>query len=704
VRRPHGMSGWSSRVRRDAFGVPHLRAPDVLRLARLQGRVTAQDRAWQIELDRRRSTGESAAWLGESGLSWDVLARRMRLDDTARRCHEALDEEHRGWVTAYAEGVNEVLPEAARASHEMRLLGVQPAEWQPWSPIGVLLVQHAVFGGWATKLWRERVAERLGTEALSWFGMEGALVASGSNAWAVGGASTESGRPLLAADPHRLLEAPGVYQQVGLSCPEFEAVGLAFPGVPGIPHFGQTERVAWVVTNALADDRDLYREKLRRRGGEWQALGPAGWEVVEHHCEEVDVRGEPLVTVDVRETRRGPVVLDDDLGALSLRTPVRVLGRCGLDSSLPLLRARTADEAAAALSRWVEPVNRLLVADTEGAVREVHAGRVPDRDLRAATVPLPAWHPEHRWRGWCDLGVRTPNTPVVVHANQRLEAPVLTTDHAPSHRADRISALLADDGCETVEQAATRQRDMHAPGALRLVRLLENAEPPDALEDRLRRRLLDWDGGMRADSTTAALFARWRHRLVDELLATPALAPLADLHLDVPDVLAPWVSTRARIGLALEHLLLAEPSPVEAPSTIALSALGRVAGEIAADPSVEKRTWGETHRLLPLHALAPTDDAVLAAVLGRLAIGVAGDSDTVLATGSTPGVSDLCVRVPAARVVWDLADRGRSCWVVPLGAHGDPTSRHYLDQLPIWLDGSLVPALHDPTPEPRENR
>lgn len=40
-------------VRRDSLGIPFLRAPDVLSLAQLQGQVTALDRAWQIELDRR---------------------------------------------------------------------------------------------------------------------------------------------------------------------------------------------------------------------------------------------------------------------------------------------------------------------------------------------------------------------------------------------------------------------------------------------------------------------------------------------------------------------------------------------------------------------------------------------------------------------------------------------------------------------------
>ena len=89
-----------------------------------------------------------------------------------------------------------------------------------------------------------------------------AEVTGGSNSWALAGAHTRSGRPLVAGDPHRLVEVPNVYYQCHLACPAFDAVGLAFVGVPGFPHFGHTARVAWCVTNANGDYQDLYVERL----------------------------------------------------------------------------------------------------------------------------------------------------------------------------------------------------------------------------------------------------------------------------------------------------------------------------------------------------------------------------------------------------------------------------------------------------------
>ncbi|MZD59492.1 penicillin acylase family protein, partial [Streptomyces sp. SID5606] len=102
----------SAETYRDAWGIPHLRADSVQELARAQGRVTARDRAWQLEVERHRAVGTSASFLGPGALSWDRLARRARLADTARRCQAALEEkdpETAAWIRAYVDGVNEGL-------------------------------------------------------------------------------------------------------------------------------------------------------------------------------------------------------------------------------------------------------------------------------------------------------------------------------------------------------------------------------------------------------------------------------------------------------------------------------------------------------------------------------------------------------------------------------------------------------------------
>ncbi|MER6030444.1 penicillin acylase family protein [Streptomyces sp. NPDC001851] len=309
---------------RDAWGIPHLRASSARELAWAQGRVTARDRAWQLEVERHRSQGTSASFLGAGALSWDVLVRRARLDDTARRCFAALerrDPETADWVRAYVDGVNGGLSEGARRAPEFTRTGLVPGRWRPWTPLGVWLATHLLFAGFPAKLWREQAIRHLGPDAVGLFATDGPGTA-GSNGWLVTGARTASGHALIAGDPHRFIEDPGVYQQIHLSCPEFDVIGLAVPGVPGIAHFGHTGTVAWAITNAMADYQDLYRERLRRTGAGVQSLGPDGhWHRAARHTETVEIAGEAPIEIEVIETDRGPVIVGGPEGLEAGLTP-----------------------------------------------------------------------------------------------------------------------------------------------------------------------------------------------------------------------------------------------------------------------------------------------------------------------------------------------------------------------------------------------
>ena len=638
------------RVRRDDWGIPHLWAQDPDRLAFLQGRVTATDRGGQVEVERLRSEGRLAAVLGPAELPWDRFARRARLDHTARRCFARLLPETKRWVEAYVDGVNAGL----RAAPPPGLAA--PGRWRPWTPLGVFLVQHALFGTFPHKLWRADLAAALGDTVLFAVADPGG---SGSNAWVVAGPP-----PVIAGDPHRLLELPGVYQQIGLACPEFDVIGLAFPGVPGVPHFGHTRGVAWGITNAMADYQDVYREQVRRDRIGVSVRSADGWQPAQAHVEQVTVRGAAPELVEVMETPRGLVVdVDRRTGeALSLRTPSRVAAALGFDALLPLLRARDTGDVVTALRSWVEPVNSVLVADTTGDVRELVAGLVPVRDERSRRVPVPAWESRYDWRpGWAEL-FEAPVDGLAVHANDRRPGvAALGTEFAPPHRARRIRELAA---------AGAPAAAVHTDTQGVVLRDLLAAADVGGAAAELRDRLVAWEGRMDASSVDAGGYAAWRGAFVRGLRDHPVLRPLrAPSAYD--EVFAPWTDPLGRIGVALESVVAGLGATACAPAVAAALV------EAAALPPL---TWGERHALVPIQALpgpAPT------AALG-------GDTDCVLATSSVPGVSDLCWRGPVARYVWDLGDRAASRWIVPFGASGRPDDPHYADQLPLWAAGDLV--------------
>ncbi|MGW5290230.1 GNAT family N-acetyltransferase [Streptomyces bacillaris] len=739
-------------VFRDDRGIPHLRAGSALALARAQGHNAAVDRAWQLETERHRLLGTTAAYLGAEAVDWDRFARRARLADTARRCYERLAPGTAAWVRAYVDGVNAGLPEGASRAPEFTATGLAPGRWEPWTPLGVWLSTHILFAGFPAKLWREEVARRLGDDRATLFATDGPGT-SGSNGWLLTGARTATGAPVVAGDPHRFIEDPGVYQQLRLACPEFDVVGLAVPGVPGIAHFGHAGGVAWAITNAMADYQDLYREQLRRTpDGGVEALGPDGWYRAHAHTETIEVAGGEPEPVEVVETDRGPVIIGevpdapevrdvpdapgvrsargggpdadggpdapdlpdaadvpdapdvrDDAPLISLRYPPRVTGDLGFGVLPALLKARTVEDLDTALDGWVEPVNVVLAADTTGATLHRVAGHVPVRPYENRLRVVPAHDPAYAWREGAEPTPRTEvdaATGTAVMANERGLAAPLGIEFAPPHRAARIRELLAAPpgaGAREVTgppwsaaDMAVVHTDTRLASSRQLLSLLAWAPDLDPAAERLRDRLLRWDRHMDADSTDATLYSRLRADVVHRLAGHPALRP-------VTGEADPWRSSA--YPPLFRPWLAAVPRigyALETLLTVGLLpyeerlALVAASAEAVAAAHTEDgpAPWGEVHRVAPWQALP---DATPEEVWP----GLAGDHDCVLSTSSVPGVTDLFARGPAARYVWDLARREDSLWVVPFGASGVPGSPHHRDQTDLWANGRLAPVTTD---------
>jgi penicillin G amidase len=656
---------------RDAWGVPHLRAADPRPLAFAQGHNAAADRAWQLETLRRRATGTSAAIFGAEWLPWDRLARQTCIGEAARAAFDRLDRETADWVRAYVAGVNAALPDAAAAAPEFQ---GPPGVWEPWTPLAVWHAEHLLFGsGFPAKLWRERVIEHLGEDAVGRFAMDGPAP-TGSNGWIVDGSLTASGAPIVAGDPHRFLQLPGSYQQIRLACNEFDVVGLAMPGIPGIAHFGHTGSVAWGITNAMADTPDLFQERLRREGGPVEAFGPEGWEAVRTWTETIEVAGGDAASVEVIVTGRGSVIAADNGAALSLRSPLHAEPELGFAALPRLLRAQTVADIDAALDRWVLPVNVVMAADTAGGLLHRVAGRVPERDGANLVRPVPAWETQYAWNGWKRLASNNVDG-FAAMANDRGISGELGIEFCSPHRVERIKELLGARSDWAPADMAAIHMDTYLPTAASLLKLLPELELGEAAA-LLRERLLAWDRRMDAESAEAAAFAAFRAAFVRGLAALPVFAPLGKPS-GHPEVFAPWLVLEVRIGFALEHLLNGDMVTTAERDAALRGALE----EAAAQPPT---TWGEVHRLVPWRDIDPPEALV----------GMSGDADCVLSTSGAPGLTEDFARGPAARWVWDLADREQSRWIVPFGTSGAP-GPHYRDQFPLWRDGELIPVVTD---------
>ncbi len=739
----------SIEIYRDPQGIPHVRAASAHDAFFGQGWVHAQDRLFQMEYDRRRAYGRWAEWVGPAGVEGDRLLRRFRLESSARLDWEQASADARAMLEAFAAGVNAFIDSTKSWGVEFEVVGARPAPWEPWDSMAVFKVRHLDMGPWKAKLWRAKLLRHLGPDqaadltrqpephpllivppAAEYRGarLDGlaemerhvsamALVPGtpqGSNNWALGGSRTASGKPLVAGDPHRALDVPNVYYQNHLACPHWDAIGLSFPGVPGLPHFGHTARVAWCVTHGMADYQDLYIERFDASDpSRYEFRGE--WREADVRQERIEVRGDSPVEIETVATHHGPVVAGEPRHGHAIACAYTAIAGANatFDTFVPMLRAQSAHELEAAMRAWVEPVNNLVFADVDSHIGYRARGHVPLRSMANAWVPVPGWTGEHEWRGMIpfeDMPVlRDPDAGFVATANGPIAGAsyphYIGLDYAPSFRTRRVVARIEALEKATADDMAAIHADRVCIPARELIGLLGRlrvsaAAEPHRDDERWRAaltRLAAWDGVMDKDQVAPAIYTALRERLTRDLM-TPILGPLA------PEAFATvqggGVAHMVRIKAQLAEMISKDnrsllPAGAEWPAVLASALAGAVSDLRAAlGDDMDAWRWERLHRTRPVHPLV-AGFPNLAAMLNPPAVAVGGDGETVNAGGFVPGAGYHVALTSVARYVFDLADWESSGWVVPHGASGHPGSPHWADQLPTWADCRLLPMRYD---------
>jgi penicillin amidase len=731
----------SVQIYRDRLGIPHIQAHSVYDALFAQGFVHAQDRLWQMDYDRHRAYGRSAEYLGISVLRPDQFLRRLRLEASARADYEAVEPGTRAVLEAYAAGVNAFLQTTTRLPIEYHLLDTTPEPWQPWDACAVFKVRHVFTGGvWQVKLWRARLLRRLGPELTAKLyrsdssgepliippGMDyqgprlngldelqagEATVGlvpdlDGSNSWVIAGQRTATGHPLLAGDPHRALDTPNVYYQNHLACPAFDAVGLSFPGVPGLSHFGHNRALAWCVTTAMVDYQDLYIERFHPTNPQLYEF-KGQWRQAQRHHEVINVRGDRPVEIDVSVTHHGPIIIGDPAQgyALAFRYTATAEPNTCFNALLPMLCATGADEFEEALRPWVDPCNNILFADVRGQIGYRTRGRVPIRARANAWLPVPGWTGEHEWQGVIPFEsmprVRNPEAGFIVTANNRIVDETypyyLTLRYEPGFRARRLRDRLRPLTQASGSDMAAMHADRVSIPAQAFVGMLARVEPTDALLARAKSYLQEWDGTMALESVAATIYALFREQLT-RLVVEPLLESLArealggGLYGTLMPLSQLWEQLLIMMQADDRSLL---PSGEDWSSLLA-SALARTVAWLrqALGDEPQNWQWARLHRTAPRHPLCAVFPN-LSELLNPLAVPMGGDGDTVQAASINAGSGYTVGSSAVARFVFDVSDWQRSAWVVPLGASGHPGSRHYTDQAATWAAVQLYPMLYD---------
>jgi penicillin G amidase len=730
-------------ITRDRFAVPHIFAKKEVDAAFGLGFVHAQDRLWQLELNRRLGSGQLAELFGREALDEDRLFRTLQLRRIVAANLTALDYETQATLAAYARGVNAYLDSPGRRlPPEFTLFRVEPRRWQPTDSLLILKVMSWMLSGnWGSELARLRLARRLTDQQVEQLLGGGKLandtwrqwsqgldsVASslhdfvpfprdapiGSNNWAVDGSRSMSGKPLLANDPHLELTAPVMWYLAHLQAPGWSVIGATLPGIPAVI-VGRNERVAWAFTNTESDTEDLFIEQLDPNDPT-RYLTPWGAEHFKVTRETIAIKGEPEEVLTVRESRHGPILSDVKARAREAIPEDKVLALSWmgqrthdltLQFSMKAAHARSSRELHEAARDFHSPQQNIVYADVEGNIGFVAAGLVPIRhpenDLRGM-VPAPGWLEKYDWIGeipFEELPRGEPGATRLVTANQDVQPPgypyVLGSDWAPPFRAERIAALVDLTPKHSVASFQRIQLDVWSRTAAELSPFLLKAAAQAHTDEPLVARLGQWNHEMRAELAEPLIFAAWLRELTRLIYADELGDMFSWQWSDSPQFVSGVLADRDGMSRWCDDVRTAGSESCEALASraldLAFAYLKRHHGE-----DTSTWSWGRAHELraesLPLSQLP---------LLGRLfdvRFPGSGDNETVNVAGYSVAADEPFVSRygPGYRAIYDLGDLERSVFVTSTGQSGHFLSDYYRNLGMIWHAGRYIPMITDRT-------
>lgn len=660
-------------IARDALGVPHISAASEDDAFFAQGYVEAQDRLFQMDGLRRLAGGDLAEIAGPAALELDRDSRRLRMRRVAEMAYASLPAPDRAPLAAYARGVNDFIQTHLHALPvEFTLLGYNP---RPWSVVDTILIGLHMYRD-LTTTWKDEILKRdmlaAGDRAKVNFlfpPRSGGELQPGSNAWAVSGAHTASGKPLLCNDMHLDYSIPGIWYMIHLRAPGLDVAGVSLPGTPSVIA-GHNQRIAWGVTNLHFDVQDLYIENFDPRTGRYLYRGQ--WEQARREREIIPVKGAPAVEMSLWVTRHGPLYIDDAGQHLALRWAAAEPGV--FQFPFPEIdRAGNWQEFTRALSRFPGPAQNFVYADVDGNIGYHATGLLPIRKGYTGDVPVDGSSGENEWQGFIPFdqlpSFYNPPQGLIVTANQNPFPAdyryAVNGNFASHYRSRQIrNLLMARNGWRAVDMLAV-QKDVYSSFSQYLAQSIVGAY------DRHKAQHSEMAGAVE-------LLRGWNGQM-DKDAAAPMIAALAyeRLKLMVAQSASPSVGARYKYQMApaaVETLLRTRPAGWfndwdETLLRGLAEGLDDGRRQQGHDPS--RWTLGRYQPLL----LANPVGRHLPLVAGFFNIGpvpMSGSPTTVRQYTGSLG--------PSMRLDADLAEWDNSLLEGTTGQSGEVLSRHYKDQ------------------------
>jgi len=513
----------------------------------------------------------------------------------------------------------------------------------------------------------------------------GTEVAVGSNAWAISGAHSASGKPILAGDPHLDWSIPSPWYLIHLKAGDLDVTGASLPGIPAVI-LGHNRRVAWSVTNLEFDVQDLYRERIDAQTGRYQVNGQTRQAALERDW--IGVKGQKPLQSDTWLTAHGPVFLNDGGQNYSLRWAAAETANMEFPF-LALNRAGTWEEFNQALRRYSGPGQNFVYADVDGNIGYHAAGALPNRQGCRGDVPADGSTNSCEWSGaipYDDLPqVFNPESGIIVSANQNPFPEnyryAVNGGFVPPDRAREIRTLLSQHEKWRPEEMLSVQKDVYS----------------DYLHFLAGQAVQAWDkhpNSSAAQMRTAAETLRNWNGQMEKKSAAPLLATLLDneLRQAAAKSAAPGAEGEyaARLAPVVIERLFRERPPgwFKDYDELLVSSLAAAisAGEKLQGSNVAAWDYGQRIELRLVHPVGGQ-----LPVIGRYfnigPVPMSGSPSSVKQTTQLLG--------PSLRMVVDLANLDQSQANLATGESGHVLSRHYKDQWGAYYGGTSFPMQFD---------
>ncbi|RDS86775.1 penicillin acylase family protein [Dyella psychrodurans] len=736
-------------IERDALGTATVTAQSRDDIDFALGYLHAQERFFDMDLMRRVSAGELSELVGPAALDTDILHRRHRLRAVAEAAYAAMPPAQKHTLDLYRDGVNAGLARLRVQPWEYLLLGSKP---QPWRSEDTLLVisamyldlngdgldkreldiarMHAVLPDALAKFllapdpnWeaplkgdvsQSPVAPGADAYDLRHVGKqtdaEKVAAASsvkvdeafpGSNSFAIAGNLSHTGSAMVADDMHLTLRVPDIWFRARLRYPDATApdgkrdvVGVTLPGTPALV-VGSNGQIAWAFTNSYGDWLDWVRV-LRDPHDSTRYKVPEGWATIEKHEEIIRIKGAPSHTLEVEDTRWGPIMATDTDG-----TPLALAWIADLPRAynLALMQLEHATSTSAALDLAPTlgmPPQNFVVADNAGHIGWTIAGNsIPLRTGFDPQRPSDWSQPDTGWTGWASPSqyprIENPTDGRLWTANNRTVGDddlnlLGNGGHDLGARAQQIRDDLharADFGAGNMLDI---QLDDHAVFLTRWQQLLQQTllGPQNGDLDQLRQLTSNWRNEAAVDSVDYRLVHAFRDE-VHKLALTPFDAQIKQRF---PDFEWPGPGNQEA---AVWAMIQTQPANLLDPTyhdwhALLLKAAQNVADDLGKQPGgLAARTWGEVDHAQVNHPLSRALPGFLGRLLNMPDDELPGDHNMPRVAAPSFGASERFDVAPGHE------DQG--ILEMPGGQSDNPLSPFYGAGHEDWVHGRPTPLL-----------